>query len=114
MKVRDAIARADALRPNCISDEEKVAALRTLEQEYAELMGVELPANRWPEDQELLMPEPHAISYVWHLCAEIDLANAEAELYANDKVTALSKVADASAWWRRHNTPVYGGNWRAV
>ena len=75
-------------------------------------MGVELPENLWPEDQALLMPAPHDNSYVWHLCAGIDLMNAETDLYANDKVVANSKASEAKAWWRRHNRPPHRGNWK--
>lgn len=64
MKAREAIKQADALRPNCIDTEVKANILRELENEYAELMGVELPENLWPEDQSLLMPVPHDNSYV--------------------------------------------------
>lgn len=114
MTVREAIKRADALRPNTLGGEDKARWLRALETEYAETMGAELPENKWPEDQELLMPEPHDESYVWALCASIDLANAETELYANDHVLANAASAEAKAWWRRHNRPRASGNWRAM
>lgn len=114
MTAREAIRRADALRPNTLPDEDKTRWLRTLEAEYAETMGETLPENTWPEDRVLLMPEPHDESYVWALCASIDLANAETELYANDRVIANTARAAAKAWWRRHNVPPYGGNWRVM
>ena len=112
MTTREVIKQADALRPNCIEAEAKSNILRELESEYAELMGMELPENLWPEDQTLLMPAPHDNSYVWYLCAGIDLMNAETDLYANDKVVANSKVSEAMAWWRRHNRPPHRGNWK--
>lgn len=105
MTVREAIKRADALRPNTLAGEDKAKWLRALEAEYAEVMGVELPVSAWPEDQALLMPPPHDESYVWALCASIDLANAEAELYTNDHVVANTMSAEAKAWWRRNNPP---------
>lgn len=114
MTVRDAIKRADALRPNTLESEDKARWLRALEAEYAEVMGMELPENLWPEDQTLLMPAPHDEGYVWALCAYIDLANEENELYANDRITANSMTEAAKAWWRRHNRPPYRGNWKVM
>lgn len=114
MTVREAIKRADALRPNTLESEYKTKWLRALESEYAEVMGVELPVDLWPEDQTLLMPEPHDESYVWALTAYIDLANEESELYANDRITANAMIEAAKAWWRRHNAPPYRGNWRVM
>lgn len=114
MTTREAIRRADALRPNTLASEDKVKWLRSLEAEYAETMGVDLPGDVWPEDQTLLMPEPHDESYVWALCAGIDLANEETEQYANDHITANAAAAEAKAWWRRHNRLGYAGNWRVM
>lgn len=114
MTTREAITRADELRPNCISAEQKVAWLRELEGEFAELMGMELPENKWPEDQPLLMPEPYDGCYVNHLCVKIDLGNQETEAYANDMVIRNASVREAKAWYRRNNKPRYRGNWRVM
>lgn len=114
MTVREVIRRADLLRPNTLAGEDKARWLRATEAEYAETMGVPLPANVWPEDQTLLMPEPHDTSYIYALCASIDLANAETELYANDHVIANAMLAEAKAWWRREHRPRPSGNWRAM
>ena len=112
MRTREAITRADELRPNCISAEQKAAWLRELEGEFAELMGMELPENKWPEDQPLLVPAPYDGCYVNHLCMKIDLGNQETEAYANDMVIRNASVREAKAWYRRNNCPKYRGNWR--
>ena len=104
MTVKEAIIRADELRPNAISDETKAAWLYEVEGELAEMMDVEAPENLWPEtDAVLLMPYPKDGMYPLYLCAMIDNANEETALYANDMAVAQAAVNEARAWWWRHN-----------
>jgi len=110
MKLKQAIARADAARPNMISEETKAGWIFELEGEFAELMNKEPPVNSWRgggKDIELLMPFPHDNVYELYLCAMIDNHNQESAAYANDLVVANAAIDAAKAWWRRHNLPQY-------
>lgn len=109
MKLKKAISRADAARPNMISEETKVAWIYELECDFAELMNLPTPVNAWSkggEDVDLLMPFPHDNVYELYVCAMIDNFNQESALYANDLVVANAAIDSAKAWWRRHNMPV--------
>lgn len=104
MTVKEAIRRADELRPNAIPEETKAAWLYEVEGELAEMMDLPDPENKWPEeDEELLMPYPKDGMYYLYLCAMIDLANEETNLYQNDMAIAQAAVNEARAWWWRNN-----------
>ena len=102
MKVKEAIKRADALRPNAIDEEMKAEWLVRFDSEIAELMGIEAPILHWPEDQELLMPFPKDEIYPLYLMARIDLANEETALYQNDMIVANQAITESKAWWYRN------------
>jgi len=118
MRVKEAIKRADALRPNAISEERKADWLYELEGRLAQvrhappLAVVPPPARVWPADSALAMPPPYDGVYERYLCAMIDLANQETALYANDMAVFESTYADAVAWWRRTHSPAPAGNWK--
>jgi hypothetical protein len=112
MRINDAIARADELRLNTISDEQKYTWVYELECSVCEMMGKEEPEKNFPEDIELSMPAAHEDVYVKHLCAKIDYFNGETELYANDSVIFDAAMAEARSWYiRKHGAKSYG-NWR--
>ena len=78
-------------------------------------MGIEPPANNWPEeDRELLMPAPHEEIYQLYLICKIDYYNQEMKLYANDLAIYNAALAEAQAWHRRHHRPTCAGNWRVM
>ncbi len=113
MRVREAIRRADALRMNTIEDEQKAAWLFALDGQLAEMLGAEIPENRWPEeDAELLMPAPHEEVYQLYLVCKIDYYNQEMALYADDRAMYQEAMAEAQAWWRRQHRPKGWGAWR--
>lgn len=114
MNIKKCIAMADELRPNTISDETKAGYLYKLESEIAEMMGVEVVYQEWPNESEMLMPFPHDDIYHLYLCAMIDYANQETNLYANDMQMANAAIRDAKAWYRRHATPNDKKNWRVM
>ena len=105
MTARNAIAEADKIRPNAIGEEVKAGWLRDLDGEYAEVMQISLPEDHWPEDQDLLMPEPAARVYVYWLCAMIDWSQQDMEQYQIDQAMYESADAQARAWWRRMHRP---------
>lgn len=108
MTAKKAIAQADALRMNTITEEQKYAWLYELEGRVAEVIGIEIPENPFPEDGELLMPAPYENIYVYYLIAMIDFYNQETGLYMNDMQMFNALFGEACAWWRRNNAPEKG------
>lgn len=114
MTVREAIKRADALRMNTVSDEQKAAWVSDLDGQLAEVFGIEPPANTWPEDRELLMPYPHEEIYQLYLTCKIDYYNQEMQVYTNDLAIYNAALDEALAWYRRCHRPRGSGNWRVM
>lgn len=91
MKAKEVIQRADRIKPNSFTDEDKLEWLGTLEGRLMAdvvLLGPEeLEARRlvYPEDmeRELLAQWPHDAMYVQWLMAKIDEANGEYNKYQN-------------------------------
>lgn len=113
MTLLTAIEKANALRPNAFDDAMKADWIIGLEAEIAEMMykdrpckEYEDPENTYPSDKELLMPYPHDGFYVPYLCAMIDEANEETELYQDDMTIATVERQNACSWWWRNNRPV--------
>ena len=111
MKFLQAMANADELRPNQISDEMKASWLQRLDEEIGEMMH-KSPADIWPEDRPLLMYSPYDDIYELMLCAKIDYQQGETDLYINDTEVYNKRLAEARAHYRRHNVPEPSGNWK--
>ncbi len=115
MTVREAIARADEMRPNTLSDEQKASFIYELDCDIAELQGVDQPSFVWPgTDATLLMEEPHDNIYVLYLAAKIDYYNQESSMYANDMAVFNSAYSETRAWWRRQHVPEKSKNWSVM
>jgi hypothetical protein len=115
MKVRAAITRANALRPNTLSEEQKYAWLYELDGKLSEDMELEeVPENPFPADAELLMPYPCDNIYELYLVAMIDFYNQESALYQNDMGMFNAALSEAKAWWIRHNRPTLNHHWRTI
>lgn len=133
MRLKEAIAQADAVRLNTMDEAQKVRLLRELDGELLEMFAADAPAcppvendsedaaekwpskNTWPEeDPELLMPFPHDGVYVRYLCAQIDLYNMEESRYQNDMEVYNTAMSEARAWWRRNHPPRRSGKWRMI
>lgn len=112
MKAQDAIARANELRLNAFTDEQKSRWIYELEVDVAEMMGTELPEFTIPYKNDLLMPERHEGVYVKYLIAMIDYYNNESKLYANDFEIFNEAMHEARSWWIRNNKPKPKGGWR--
>lgn len=112
MRINDAIARADALRPNVLSDEQKYTWVFELECEVAEITGEKQLDKNFPENIELLMPSAHEDVYVKYLAAKIDYYNGETALYANDQAIFEDAWSRARSWYIRNHEPKNYGNWR--
>ena len=108
MKASEAITQADALRPNTISDDQKILWLYELEADLSELMMIweaPLPGNYPTDDPDLLMPKGHDQIYVLYLMAMIDNGNEETGLYANDFANFNQAYLEARQWWVRTHRP---------
>lgn len=114
MKVKEAIKRADELRPNAIGEERKADWVYELEGRLSQTRHTPPPARVWPADSALAMPPPYDTVYERYLCAMIDLANEDTDLYGNDMAVFESTYAAAVAWWRRSHPPGPTGDWRVM
>lgn len=115
MKLSEAMARADELRPNMLSDEQKAVWLWSLDGQIAEMMHLPHRPLPWPEENpELLMPVPHDEIYQLYLICKIDYYNQEMGLYANDVAIYNAALEEAQAWWRRHNRPREKKHWKTL
>lgn len=113
MTAKNVIARADALRENSISEEQKAEWLHTFDCEIAEMMGKEAPENTWPYDRDLLLTEKQFENvYVLYLCTMISYYFGETSQYENDSALFNAAYAKARAWWIRNHRPQRSGNWR--
>lgn len=113
MRINEAIARADELRMNTISEEQKYTWVYEMECSVCEMMGKELPIKNFPDNIDLSMPAAHEDVYVKFLCSKIDYYNGESELYANDKAIYNEAMAEAGAWYiRTMGAKNNKGNWR--
>lgn len=114
MYLKEAIKRCDQMRPNTIDEEMKAEWLYELEGRLAHVMNAPSPERVWPEDSELSMPAPYEQVYERYLCAMIDLANQETDLYANDAAFFEQTWAEATAWWNRTHRPEPSQNWKVM
>ena len=111
---REAITKANELRPNALPDEQKADWLMELDGKLAEMMQTAPPERRWPEDQLLLMPFPYDNIYTLYVAAMIDYYQQETDLYENDMTMFNQALTEAKAWYRRSHRPLPGGNWRVM
>lgn len=115
MKLSQAIARADELRPNVLAEEQKAAWLWELEGQLGELLGRPTRPCRWPEvDEELSVGLPHEELYVLYLVCKLDYYNQEMEFYASDMAIYNAALAEAQAWIGRHRPHRRQENWRVM
>ena len=114
MRLYEAIAQVDALRPNTIGDEQKARWIEDLEVQFAKTQQIQPRLASFPDDKELLMPRPVDQVYVYWLAAKVDWAQLDTELYAIDMQMYNQAYKDALAWWRRRNVPIIirtGARW---
>lgn len=115
MRIIDVIAEADVIRPNAIDDEMKMRWLLQLEQDYVDIFGnPDYDIATINFEYVLTVPPPRDYSYVWYLCAMIDLYNHDTGLYANDMEMANAAIDDAKAWLRRNKKPAKQSNWKTM
>lgn len=111
MTITQAIDKADMLRPNAIPYAIKAGWVLDLDGQFEEMMGIE---GEERDKEQLLIGAPHENAYVLHVCAMIDLAQEETDLYQDDFMQANQALSEARAWYRRHNCPERGVYYRRV
>lgn len=126
MTVREAMERAEELRPGC-----RIAAstrqrwlcevdgmlrekfFRPSGAEDREGAGADLAwADGLQDEDVLLVPAPFDSLYPYYLCAMIDAALGESDRYAGTQAQYNSILAEMAAWLRRQNRPARGSRWR--
>lgn len=104
MKMKEAMDRADRIRPNAVHPDDKKHALWELESQFAEMIGEDIPD--WSDedyDGELIVADPYSVVYVLSLMAYIDFAQEEMDLYQVDAMLANQKQTEVKALYRRHH-----------
>ena len=114
MTLKEAIKRADDLRPNALEPELKATWIYELEGQISEMMDMPCPLNVFPKDAELLMPAPYDNIYYLYAAAMIDFAMQDSQMYDNDMAMFNAALSEAKMWYRRSNTPKNQGNWRVM
>lgn len=104
MKMKEAMDRADRIRPNAVHPDDKKHALWELESQFAEMIGEDIPD--WKDEDanpELIVADPYSVVYVLSLMAYIDYAQEEMDLYQADAMLANQKQTEVRALYRRHH-----------
>ena len=118
MTIREAINRADTVKPNQYSDEMKIQWLEELDKRiYNDLYlthednpfdTIEGEGIVFPYDDEaiLLAPSPYDVLYVSYIKAKIDEYNEETTRYVNSCTTYNSQYQDYARWYNRTHMPI--------
>ena len=115
MKIKDAIAYVDSVKPNAFDDAAKILWLNEVEglvQTEAMLFAVadliEYTADTDPET-ELLVRSPHDKIYRAYLVAMVDFANGEYNRYANTVEMFNTYFSEYVVWYADKYRPADGG-----
>lgn len=116
MKIIEAINRADQLKPNTYTQEEKVRWLSNLDTlifntvisnhedaEIEEFSGYD--ENTDIEGTELLAPSPYDEMYIHWINSKIDLHNGEYTKYNNDVSVYNDYMSSFKNWYNRRHKP---------
>ena len=122
MTIREAIDRADALRPNTVAETEKYlwlaqldGALRRQVHNQHETEGEENRAGAdlmQADDTVLLAKEPYSGIYLYWLMAQIDLALGELTRYNNDMMLYNMALTEYAVDYKRTHLPVGRGQFK--
>lgn len=109
MTIQQAIAQADALRPNPLPEPQKVGWVQDLERRTAREVGAPVPDFGKESDGQLSIAEEYSMLYVLYLCAMIDLALGEYESY-DQTAQVFNTLADRykKQYLRSHLPPAQG------
>ena len=116
MKIQEAITRADNLKPNAYSQDDKIVWLNNLDLSVKiEILDVHEGAEAYedftgytaetPLDTELLVPAPYDEMYVLYLQAMIDSYNEEYDRYDASMARFQAKYQDFASFYNRTKMP---------
>lgn len=117
MTIQEAINKIDRLKPNHVSDEDKIAWLSELDgmihaeilmhhehtEEQEEYKGYDGDTDL---NQKLIAPFPYDEIYVHWLASNIDQVNLEIQKYNNDRALFNNAYDTLSDWWTRNFMPI--------
>lgn len=116
MTVGECVARADALRPNSATEEEKARWVLELEEELGRVFFPRYrgpapeadPPRRWPEDRSktLSASGPYEGLYLYRLLAQLDLMDEETERYGVHAALANRLLDEFKKEWHRSHLRV--------
>ena len=105
MTINNAIAKADELRLNTISQEQKYTWAYEFECRVREMMGLDVAEKSFPDDVELSMPQAHEDIYVKYLAAKIDYYNGEIARYNNSMMMYQTAYDSYQRYYNRNHMP---------
>lgn len=114
MNIGQCVARVDTLRPNAISEGEKIRWAYELDSQLRrEFYPRYAPARRESPDTEeagknyiLSASGPYEELYVYYVAGKVDLANQELELYTADAALYRSALDDFRKDYHRTHTHI--------
>lgn len=115
MTIIDAINQIDALKPNTVSQSEKVRLLSQLDgrikneiidtHENKTMVNFRGYDDNTPESTVLLVPAPYDVIYIRFLDAQIDYINGETRRYNNSSALYNLAFRDYSNYYNRTHLP---------
>lgn len=115
MKIREAIALVDRMKPNRFTEEEKIRWLSDIDgmiarelvetHENSPLSGEFTGYTAEDLDKELIAPFPYDQLYRWYLESQIDIGNMEMNKYNNSKTLYNSAYLTFTDWYNRTHMP---------
>lgn len=115
MKIIDAINEIDALKPNTISQSDKIRWLSQLDgrikSEIIDTHECKEPIvftgydDNTPESTVLLVPAPYDVIYIRYLDAQIDYVNGETKRYNNSSSLYNVAYRDYERYYNRTHMP---------
>ena len=119
MKISEAIAQVNSLKPNTFSETDKLTWLSRVDmQAKRELIDTHEGGKDFagytdttPLDTELLIPAPYDECYIRYMEAQIDYHNGEMSKYKNAMILFNTVYAAFGDWYNRTHKPK-SGSWQ--
>lgn len=122
MKICEAIAQIDSLKPNTYSVKQKIYWLSQLESMVKRLVidthegGEKIPFDGFTEDTDtetvLFMPAPFDMAYVYWLEAQIHYANEDIDMYNSAILMFNTTFSEYKADYKRNHVSKGTGRFR--
>lgn len=121
MTIQAMIERVDRLKPNQVSEADKIQWLSDCDRYlFSEIISRHEPDAETPDSFDgygagtnllqtsLLAPPPHDELYVFYLYMQIDMVNQELDKYNNSMVLFQNSVEKYGGWYKRNHMPIMG------